>query len=50
METGTEKIKLTSREGSIASEWGTSEANRRAAFYRLTRVGRLQLGARFFTI
>jgi PadR family transcriptional regulator PadR len=25
-------------EGSIASEWGTSENNRRAHFYRLTRA------------
>jgi PadR family transcriptional regulator PadR len=30
-------------EGAIASEWGTSENNRRARFYRLTRVGRKQL-------
>jgi PadR family transcriptional regulator PadR len=27
------------QEGSIASEWGTSESNRRACFYRLTRPG-----------
>jgi transcriptional regulator len=31
------------QEGAIASEWGTSENNRRARFYRLTRVGRKQL-------
>src|SRR5438046_5325883 len=31
------------QEGSIASEWGTSENNRRARFYRLTRAGRKQL-------
>src|SRR5438105_5384158 len=31
------------QEGSIASEWGTSEHNRRARFYRLTRQGRKQL-------
>jgi transcriptional regulator len=31
------------QEGSIASEWGTSENNRRARFYRLTRQGRKQL-------
>src|SRR5215471_8839110 len=31
------------QEGSIASEWGTSENNRRARFYRLTREGRKQL-------
>ena len=27
------------QEGSIASEWGVSENNRRARFYRLTRTG-----------
>ena len=27
-------------EGAIASDWGTSENNRRARFYRLTRSGR----------
>jgi transcriptional regulator len=32
-------------EGSIASEWGASENNRRARFYRLTAAGRKQLGA-----
>src|SRR5947209_9773441 len=31
------------QEGSIASEWGASENNRKARFYRLTRVGRKQL-------
>ena len=31
------------QEGAIASEWGTSENNRRAKFYRLTRAGRTQL-------
>jgi transcriptional regulator len=31
------------QEGSIASEWGVSENNRRAKFYRLTRAGRRQL-------
>ncbi len=31
------------QEGSIASEWGTSENNRRARFYRLTSEGRKQL-------
>jgi len=30
-------------EGSIASEWGASENNRRARFYRLTGPGRKQL-------
>jgi PadR family transcriptional regulator PadR len=33
------------QEGSIASEWGSSENNRRARFYRLTRGGRKQLEA-----
>jgi transcriptional regulator len=33
------------QEGAIASEWGTSENNRRARFYRLTRGGRRQLQA-----
>ena len=32
-------------EGSIASEWGASENNRRARFYRLTGAGRKQLHA-----
>ena len=32
-------------EGSIASEWGASENNRRARFYRLTAAGRRQLQA-----
>ena len=32
-------------EGSIASEWGASENNRKARFYRLTRAGRKQLQA-----
>lgn len=31
------------QEGSIASEWGSSENNRRARFYRLTRSGRKTL-------
>ncbi|HEY6445046.1 MAG TPA: PadR family transcriptional regulator [Acidobacteriaceae bacterium] len=31
------------QEGAIASEWGVSDNNRRAKFYRLTRVGRRQL-------
>lgn len=33
------------QEGAIASEWGASENNRRARFYRLTRAGRGQLQA-----
>jgi PadR family transcriptional regulator PadR len=32
-------------EGSIASQWGASENNRRARFYRLTAGGRKQLQA-----
>jgi PadR family transcriptional regulator PadR len=31
------------QEGSIASEWGLSENNRKAKFYKLTRSGRRQL-------
>jgi transcriptional regulator len=33
------------QEGAIASEWGASENNRKARFYRLTRDGRKQLQA-----
>lgn len=32
------------KEGLIASEWGTSENNRRARFYRVTPAGRKALG------
>jgi PadR family transcriptional regulator PadR len=32
-------------EGSIESEWGASDNNRKARFYRLTRSGRGQLQA-----
>jgi PadR family transcriptional regulator PadR len=32
------------RRGWIASEWGVSDNNRRARFYRLTRAGKKQLG------
>jgi transcriptional regulator len=31
------------QEGAIAAEWGVSGNNRKAKFYRLTRVGRRQL-------
>ena len=31
------------QEGSIVSEWGTSENNRKAKYYKLTRSGRKQL-------
>jgi transcriptional regulator len=33
------------QEGAIASEWGASENNRRARFYRLTRAGQKLLRA-----
>jgi transcriptional regulator len=33
------------RQGLIDSEWGTSDNNRRAKFYRLTRAGRARLGS-----
>jgi len=33
------------QEGAIASDWATSENNRRARFYRLTRTGRKLLEA-----
>jgi PadR family transcriptional regulator, regulatory protein PadR len=33
------------QKGWITSEWGTSENNRRARFYSLTRAGRKQLAA-----
>jgi len=32
------------RKGWIVSEWGHSQNNRRANFYRLTKAGRKQLG------
>jgi len=32
-------------EGSIASDWGTSDNNRKARYYRLTKAGRKQLAA-----
>lgn len=31
------------QEGHVASEWGVSDNNRRAKYYRLTRAGRAQL-------
>jgi PadR family transcriptional regulator, regulatory protein PadR len=31
------------QEGHISSEWGVSENNRRAKYYRLTRMGRKQV-------
>jgi transcriptional regulator len=34
------------QEGSIASDWGASENNRKARFYRLTRDGYKQLQAK----
>ncbi len=32
-------------QGAIASEWGESDNNRRAKYYKLTRIGRERLGA-----
>jgi PadR family transcriptional regulator PadR len=37
------------RRGWIESEWGTSESNRRAKFYRLTRKGQSQLKSEIAT-
>jgi transcriptional regulator len=31
------------QEGAISSDWGTSENNRKAKFYRITRTGKKQL-------
>ncbi len=33
------------QEGFIASEWGVSDNNRKAKYYKLTRAGRRQLAA-----
>lgn len=33
------------QEGAIASEWGVSENNRRARFYRITKAGQRQLAS-----
>jgi len=33
------------QEGSIASEWGVSDNNRRAKFYRITKTGQKQLAS-----
>jgi DNA-binding PadR family transcriptional regulator len=33
------------QEGAVESDWGASENNRRARYYRLTRDGRRQLHA-----
>jgi len=33
------------QEGSIASEWGISENNRKAKFYRITKSGKKELAA-----
>ena len=37
------------RKGWIEAEWGVSENNRRAKFYRLTRAGKKQLGVEVST-
>ena len=34
------------RQGWVESEWGVSEANRRAKYYTITRAGRAHLAAR----
>ena len=36
------------QEGYVASEWGVSDNNRRAKFYRLTRAGKKRLEAEAF--
>jgi transcriptional regulator len=33
------------QEGAIASQWGVSENNRRAKFYRITKMGQKQLAS-----
>ena len=33
------------QEGYVSSEWGTSDNNRKARYYKLTRAGRKQLAA-----
>jgi len=33
------------QEGAIESEWGTSENNRKARFYRITRAGKKELAS-----
>ncbi len=38
-------LRRMQRKGWIVSEWGHSQNNRRANFYRLTKAGRKQLGA-----
>jgi transcriptional regulator len=35
------------QDGAIDSEWGVSDNNRRAKFYRITRAGRKQLAQEF---
>jgi PadR family transcriptional regulator PadR len=39
----TGRLKLVAQEGYIASEWGVSDNNRRAKYYRLTQAGKKQL-------
>ena len=38
-----EALSLLEQEGFIASEWGVSDNNRKAKFYKLTRSGKKQL-------
>lgn len=33
------------RQGHVAAKWGTSESGRKRKYYRITRVGRVQLAA-----
>ena len=40
---GAPAIAKMEQEGAIASEWGASENNRKAKFYKLTRAGRKRL-------
>jgi PadR family transcriptional regulator len=38
-------LRRLERAGAVTAEWGVSENNRRARFYRLTASGRRRLGA-----
>ena len=40
---GQDVYKRQEQEGAITSEWGVSDTNRKAKFYKLTRAGRRQL-------
>ena len=43
MPRSTNRCTGSKQQGAIDSEWGVSENNRRAKFYRLTAIGRRQL-------